>query len=93
MRYTPRPIQPWPVVPASAQRASRISIVVDEMPAHASMGGVRQGLVVFAVAWSFHERTPYAEGRTLLNRHGGDYWPGSQVDCGNRSVSLPNGRR
>ena len=63
------------------------------MPARARTRGVRQGLVVFAVAWSFHERTPYVDGRTLLSWHGGDYWLGSPVRVGNRLVSLPNGRK
>ena len=43
------------------------------MPAHASTLGVRQGLVMFDVAWSFHERTPYAYYLTLLEPTRRDY--------------------
>jgi len=70
MRHTPKAKRPWPMVLASAQLAPRICIVIDLMPAHARTRGVRQWLVAFAVAWSFHERTPYADGRTMLSRHG-----------------------
>ena|ERR1017187_3892989 len=76
VRHTPKTRRPWPVVLASAQRAPRIGIVIDLMPAHARTRGCRKGLVAFAVAWSFHERTPYADGPTLLSRHG--------EECGTR---------
>ena len=62
--------QPQLMLLAGAQWAPGF-LVVDEMPAHARTQGVRQGLVVFAVAWSFHERTPYPDRLTLLSKHGG----------------------
>jgi hypothetical protein len=70
MRHTPKVRRPRPMVPASAQRAPPVCLVIDLMPANARTRAVRQGVATFAVTWSFHERTPYADGRTMLDRHG-----------------------